>query len=1092
MVTGVQMLIRGWRYQDEQTGDVHMKWAVGSLKLGVLGLLFIASWSAEAAAQDVPIVYVRCPRSDAAVEVTGDVTVAGVTRTASRTMRGFDAYDFMPEVSFFHTGFTAPCDLVYREPSGTERILFDCTSQSTTGAAGCAALDPAVSFDGRTVAFTVFRGTLNQSRGGGIAGRVLDPAADPNTYVSNRRPETFPNRYLAATESQLHLVDVATGEVTELPHVAGEFDSGPAFLPGDRLAFTSTRDGNRCTVVWTRGDLGRGTRIWTMDLDGRNIDLASHHSLSQEQHPIVLRDGRVAYASWQIFGTLPFRHTNGDPGGSTSLANLFHVYTQAPDGAGNFAFYGQHSGDHNPSYFGSGHNAAHFLGQTSDSRVWTADYYRANNFGLGSVVGIMPEPEGQEGLSPEEAVNYSDVYAPRDAILFARWSHPGDVGAFVMPEPAMRHPNYADPLPWAGKVGHPAPLPDNGLMLVWGKGACSQVSDNAIFDRLGQPRPSYTSGSGAGTPLNLVTSLGIDTPSCDLGIYRATVIPSVHPSDLEMVVDRREWHELMARAVVPYSEIYGVERPDIIPRADTRVSRSDLEVGTPFGLLGAASIIDRETHPDSGIHFAGEHQFAGQGTDTINYRDEDLCGVRILGVMPNRSREAFGEIRNVAGERLAILGEVSVRNREAAGAPVHGPDGEPDTSFLVRMPANTPYLMQAIDCEGRTLNTDQSWQHLRPGEMKTCGGCHVHSRPARNRFEDTFAATANYAVAHFGEGQVPLLAGERDGQVATRTLPGYGLQIDFLRDIMPIFERRCVSCHGGASPAGSLALDRPAEVGETPSTHWCLLRDRHQTCVPEAQRMNTGVGAGVTFRRPQMTRYIRALNSLGSLLYWKAAGRRTDGNTDETFTDADPVWDRDLDFGVPHTTEITPEELGLLSRWIDLGAPGGPMELLDTQKPTLHLAATVEGGEIQQLRVGTVDLGSGIAPTTLTVCFVRPDGVCEDLSGDAELHGVTAVDLPHPLSDPAEEVLARVADVTGNITEVRRTVGWLLNTPPPAPSTPDGGPGSGDVDAGTHGGRIIGGCGCAIRPARGQGAWLFVGLIVVALVRRRLRPRASH
>ncbi|MCB1976053.1 MAG: hypothetical protein KDE66_03430, partial [Nitrosomonas sp.] len=108
-------------------------------------------------------------------------------------------------------------------------------------------------------------------------------------------------------------------------------------------------------------------------------------------------------------------------------------------------------------------------------------------------------------------------------------------------------------------------------------------------------------------------------------------------------------------------------------------------------------------------------QFNLQGTDTIDYTDEELCGVRILGIMPNRSANTYHEIANYAGERVAILGEFPVLNRNASGNRVIDPSGHPDTSFLVRMPANTPYLMQGVDCNGRTLNTDQTWQSLRPG-----------------------------------------------------------------------------------------------------------------------------------------------------------------------------------------------------------------------------------------------------------------------------------------------------------------------------------------------------------------------------------------
>ncbi len=1059
------------------------------IPLLLLAMTLLCSVASVATAQ-VPIVYVRCPRTTDVVEMSGDITIGGVPQRATRTMRGFDAYDVLPDVTNFLTGFTAPCDLVYREASGEERVLYDCSSTSTEEAS-CAAMDPAVSFDGRTIAFSVFRGSLAPYRQN-INGRVLDPSAD-SERAAMVSPAFFPNRRLDATGAQLYLVDVATGETTELPGLDAVFDTGPAFLANGRLAFTSTRDGNTSTMVWGTNSSRPGTRIWTMDLDGRNVDLASHHSLSMEEHPYALRDGRLAYSSWQIFGGLPFRYTNGTVGGFTTIANLFHIYTQTPDGAVNFPFYGQHSGDHAPSYFGASHIAAHFLTQTGDGRVWFADYYRGNNNGLGIIVGVMSEPPGQEGIAPEDAETNADVFVARDAVDFAPWASNGDQVSAPMPDPPLMHPSYTDPLPFVGKLGHPAALPDNGLMLAWGKGPCSTVTGNRIFEALGRTAPPHTSGSGQGTAINLITSLGLDTPSCDVGVYRATVIPSVHPSDLEVIVDSPDWHEFMARAVVPYEDIHGVPRPDSIARADTLTSRSELEVGTPFGLLGAASIIDRETFPRAGIHFAGEHQFHGQGTDTINYADEDLCGVRILGVLPNRDRNTWRQIANVAGERVAILGEVSVRNRDAAGAPVTLAGGEPDTSFLVRMPANTPYLMQGIDCDGRTLNTDQTWQHLRPGEMKTCGGCHVHSRASRSTFGETFAATDAYRVARLGEGTVPLLAGEVAGEVQTRSVDAYGLQIDFARDIFPIFERRCVSCHGGATPMGNLALDRPGTDGirdtDTPSTWWCLVADRAQLCLPESARFDTGAGrSNTSFRRPQLTHYVRAFNSRSSLLYWKAAGERTDGNTDDTFTEASPREDQDIDYGPAHpSTEITAEELGLLSRWIDIGSPGGPMELLDTQRPTLHLAAIVDGGAVSELRVGTVDLGGGVDPASLTVCLLGPAGECEDLSGDAALAGVVSVPLDAAVSDPDAEVFASVRDVAGNETTVRRTIGWLLDTPPPPPPGFDGGPGLGDGGVGGGGGDGDpgGGCGCRASSPAGSGGWWWVVAGALALRRRR-------
>jgi hypothetical protein len=1070
-----------------------------------LSISIALCYGAPAAAQDVPIVYVRCARTTGSVDLTGEVVIDGTSRSVTRTMVGLDVYDVLPDVTHFHSGFSAPCDLVLRQPSGEERVLYDCSS-SSSDASSCAAMDPVVSFDGATIAFAIFRGTLVPYRET-VHPRVLDPRAENTTLVVRNGP----NRTLQATEAQLYLIDVASGALTALPHIEGVFDAGPTFLPNGRLAFTSDRDGNFSTLIFGTNSVTRGSRIWTMDLDGRNLDLASHHSLAGDEHPIILHDGRVAYSSWQIFGGLPFRHNNGSPGGATTATNLFHIYTQSPDGAAPFAFYGQHSGDHqHTTSIGASHTAAHFLAQTTDGRVWFADYYRGNNNGLGMVIGVMPAPAGQEGIGPTPGLSPGDVYAPHDAINLARWTSNADQMSSPMPAPELRHPSYSDPLPFAGRLGHPAALPEGQLMVVWGKGPCSTVSSNDIFAALGRTAPPFTSGTCGGCPMNVVTSLGLDTPGCDAGLYLATRIPSMHPSDLQMVVDSPDWHEIQGRAVVPYAAIYGIEQPQTIGRADTLTSRSELEVGTPFGLLGAASILDRETHPMDGIHFAGEHQFHGQGTDTIDYSDDDLCGVRILAVMPNRDSLTFREINNVSGERVVILGEIPVRNRDSHGAPRMDASGHPDTSFLVRFPANTPYLMQGVDCHGRTLNTDQSWQSLRPGEMKTCGGCHVHSRTSRVEFPSTFAATDEYFVPSLGEGSVPLLAGSIDGEVTVRTEPGYGLQIDFHRDILPIFERRCVSCHGGSAPMADLALDRSGVMGlpeaPIPSTWWCLVVDRGQQCVSEARRFDTGAGPGGTyFRRPQLTRYVRAFNALASPLYWKAAGHRTDGRTDDTFTTASPRDDIDLDFGPAHTTTITPDELGLLSRWIDIGAPGGPMELRDTQRPTLHLSAIVEGGAVAELRVGTVDVGSGIDTATLEVCVIGTSGACEaNLAPAASPHGVVPIVLETALSDSELEVLARVRDLAGNETEVRRTIPWLLSAPPPPPIRPDGG-GDGStvhIDAGVvdggvdaPGGGLLGDCSCrAAGAGAGAGGPSVVALallgIVVSVRRRRATLRA--
>lgn len=946
-----------------------------ALILALPALLYCSA----AAALEYPITYVRCERTVEPIEVDGTA------------VRYADVADVLPDVVNFFGDFNAPCDLMLLEPDGEERVLYDCSSTSTDRSA-CAAMDPAVSFDGKEIAFTVFQGSLSHP-----AAKFGDATVE------------LPTRHLKSTHAQLHIVDVKSGKVRAIPQPDGVFDTGPAWLSNGRIAFTSTRGNVFRTLVSVFGNISGGhekiSQIYTMDPDGRNVVNVSEHALSGEQHPLQLKDGRVAFSSWQLFGALPFRKNNGVPGGFGTVPNMFHLYTKHPDGSKLYALYGQHIQEKTP--LGPSHKAAHFLGQSSDGRVWTSDYYRRNNNGLGLIVGFTPLPNEQEGIGPDENPDPGDIYRPRDSVMLAEWANNGDVVAKPMPGRAYRSPAYADPLQRRGKLGHPSGAPGNRLLLTWGKGLVFN------FD-----------GMAAGRHIQELMEEGLDIPANDAGVYVTSQIPSQHPSDLELVIDSREWHEFMARAVVPYRDIYGVDAPAVLPAAYVAAGDNpSLDKGTPFGILGASSIIHRETRSVDGHPFMSLFQWALQGTDTADYSEDELCGIRILVVQPNLDGD-HQKMIVPAGERVAVLGEFPVRNYQNGKAIIDA-TGKPDTSFKVRFPANTPYLMQGIDCEGRTLNTDQTWQDLKPGEQKVCGGCHVHGKPGLE-FNSTAAAKPDYPVVRLGEGVVPLLSGGSGMKVDRETISGWGRHYEYQRDIFPILERRCASCHGGSSPAAGLALDRP-DAGEQ-STYYCLVLDRQQDCVPKDRQYLTGHRRKPTWMsRPQLTRYVRFMNARGSLLYWKAANQRTDGRTDDQYGPrSGDKWD-DIDFGPDHPTDITQNELGILSRWIDTGAAFGNSVLLDSTPPVLSVAGIVQGQTLTGLKIGTADAISGIDPHSLELCVLNSNGKCAaPISAAAESAGVTTISLPAGLSDPNIEIGFQVKDQQGNQTRVRWTVGWLV------------------------------------------------------------------
>ena len=182
-----------------------------------------------------------------------------------------------------------------------------------------------------------------------------------------------------------------------------------------------------------------------------------------------------------------------------------------------------------------------------------------------------------------------------------------------------------------------------------------------------------------------------------------------------------------------------------------------------------------------------------------------------------------------------------------------------------------------------------------------------------------------------------------------------------------------------------IARTKAMHLRETPdtSTWQRLASDFRQNFVP--QRLKHQARQGGTLPKPNLSKYVRKLNARGSLLYWKAANCRTDGRTDASrpsSTDSGVVnhGQYDVDFGVDHPTTSTAQELRVLAQWIDLGAGWGSAYDDDTIAPTLNFVATHDAGVVDGLVIGTTDVGTGIAPSSLTVCVARDAG-CASIVG---------------------------------------------------------------------------------------------------------------
>jgi hypothetical protein len=116
---------------------------------------------------------------------------------------------------------------------------------------------------------------------------------------------------------------------------------------------------------------------------------------------------------------------------------------------------------------------------------------------------------------------------------------------------------------------------------------------------------------------------------------------------------------------------------------------------------------------------------------------------------------------------------------------------QPDGSAHFTVPADRSLYFQLLDGHGREIRRMRSWVSLKPGEVRSCSGCH------QQRMTTPLAQTA-----------VSLAASQPAVAPAPRVSWG-DKPVSFHRDIRPILEQNCAGCHTGLKPAGQIDVTDP-------------------------------------------------------------------------------------------------------------------------------------------------------------------------------------------------------------------------------------------------------------------------------------------
>jgi len=117
---------------------------------------------------------------------------------------------------------------------------------------------------------------------------------------------------------------------------------------------------------------------------------------------------------------------------------------------------------------------------------------------------------------------------------------------------------------------------------------------------------------------------------------------------------------------------------------------------------------------------------------------------------------------------------------------------EEDGSAFFRVPANTPISIQPLDEDGRAVQLMRSWTTAMPGEIVSCVGCHEQQNagPPNRR---TIASRQTPAEIELWHGPVR----------------GFS----FEREVQPVLDKYCVSCHNGDEGDGGAEPDLRRDQG---------------------------------------------------------------------------------------------------------------------------------------------------------------------------------------------------------------------------------------------------------------------------------------
>ena len=111
----------------------------------------------------------------------------------------------------------------------------------------------------------------------------------------------------------------------------------------------------------------------------------------------------------------------------------------------------------------------------------------------------------------------------------------------------------------------------------------------------------------------------------------------------------------------------------------------------------------------------------GQVADILMMKDPAMM---MADERPGRFVRVSKAVPTPPGVSMDLIGETDMEMQQIIGYS----EVEPDGSFRIKVPADMALGLTVVDSDGRALQTHTNWIQVRPGETRTCNGCHSPRR----------------------------------------------------------------------------------------------------------------------------------------------------------------------------------------------------------------------------------------------------------------------------------------------------------------------------------------------------------------------------